>query len=247
MELSIDRPQEGTALLRLEAPERRNAFTGDLARELVGALRDLEADPGVGAVVISGGPEAFCAGAHRELLAGVAAGHPDAERDIAAVYAVFAALRSMSTVTVAAVCGPAVGAGLNLALACGLRVLGDNAYLRSMFIANGIHPAGGHLRMLRDVGGRALAVRMAALDEPLDAAAAVATGLGLGPCDPSEAEAYALRTVRRAGGNARLARLINGSVERLESLPVEAAADEEAHLQKQTLTLGADAALRIGS
>ncbi|MGH2882161.1 MAG: enoyl-CoA hydratase/isomerase family protein, partial [Solirubrobacteraceae bacterium] len=181
-EIQVDHEQDGgVSLIRLRAPERKNALVGEMARDLIRALTQADGDPRVGAIVISGGTDAFCAGAHRGLLAAAAADDPHAKDDIQAVYRTFATVRDTDAPTIAAITGPAVGAGLNLALACGLRVVGESAYLRSMFLANDIHPAGGHLRMLRDLGGRALAVRMAVLDEPLDAAAAVAAGLALGP------------------------------------------------------------------
>jgi enoyl-CoA hydratase len=235
-EVVVSRPSQGVALIRLQAASRKNAFTGDMARALVDALRVVEADANVAAVVISGGSEAFCAGAHRDLLDGVAAGDAQSEADIGAVYEVFSILRSMEAVTVAAVCGPAVGAGLNLALACGVRIVGDNAFLRSMFIANKIHPAGGHLKMLQDIGGRSLAVRLAALDEPLDAAAAVQAGVAIGPVPAPEAEQRAIELVRRVVDVPSLARSINASIRVVTALDDDAAARMEADAQRATLT-----------
>lgn len=235
-EVRIEREHEALALVRLMAPERRNALTGDMAREMYAALAEIDADDNVGAIVISGGEDAFSAGAHRELLAAVSAGEdPRARLDLQAVYLLIEAVRRLRPPTIAAVCGPAVGAGLNLALACGVRLVGDNALLRSMFVSNGIHPAGGHLRMLRDIGGRSLAVRMAVLDEPLAAPAAVAAGLALGPYRSSEVEATAIRLARHAAARPSLARWINGSVEDVADLTDAAAAQVEAEAQKQSL------------
>ncbi len=64
-EVRIEREHEALALIRLMAPERRNALTGDMAREMYAALAEIDADDNVGAIVISGGEDAFSAGAHR--------------------------------------------------------------------------------------------------------------------------------------------------------------------------------------
>lgn len=225
----------GVALIRLRAPERKNALVGEMARDLISALTEADGDPRVGAIVISGGTDAFCAGAHRGLLAAVAAGDPQADDDIETVYRIFATVRNTDAPTIAAIAGPAVGAGLNLALACGLRLVGESAYLRSMFLANDIHPAGGHLRMLRDLGGRALAVHMAVLDEPLDAAAAVAAGVALGPYPDDQLEAEAVRLARRVAAKPTLARWINRSVRGVANLDDADGARHEADAQHLSL------------
>lgn len=234
-EVEAQRSAPGVATVRLAAPDRKNALVGDMARELIGALRELDDTHDVGAVIISGGQHAFCAGAHRELLAAVAAGDPAAERDLRDVYALFETVRHLAVPTVAAVCGPAVGAGLNLALACGVRVAGENAYLRSMFMANGIHPAGGHLKMLQEIGGRSLAVRMAVLDEALDGRAAVAAGLAAICVPAADVEAVAVDLVRRAADRPDLARRVNSSIREVAELSMDASADLEASAQLRSL------------
>lgn len=237
-EVVLSRPEPGVALLRLDAPDRRNALVGTMARRIVTLLREIDEDHEVGAVVLSGGPDAFCAGAHRQLLSAAGAGDPDARADLESVYEIFAVLRGLRAPTIATICGPAVGAGLNLALACDARLVGDNAYLRSMFMANGIHPGGGHLKMLVELGGSSLAVELAGLDRPLDAAAAVSLGLASGPCEPTEAEAQGVRMARAAGENPGLARLIKRTAKVAGQLTMEEAIRQEADLQLGTLTQG---------
>lgn len=235
-EIREERIHEGIAIIRLCAPSRKNAFTGVMARALIAALRRAEDDTTVGAVIVTGGPHAFCAGAHRGLLDAVASGtDPQADLDIHAVYEVFETIRAMSAPTLAVVCGPAVGAGLNLALACDVRLVGENTYLRSMFVANQIHPAGGHLRMLHAIGGRALTVRLAVLDEPLDAPGAVAAGLAIGPYAPDQAEDAAIQLARAAAQQPKLVRLIHESAQRVINLPDDVAANLEAQAQSATL------------
>ncbi|MDQ6779060.1 MAG: enoyl-CoA hydratase-related protein [Actinomycetota bacterium] len=235
-EILIDHPEGGIAILRLNATGRKNALTGSMALALIEACKQLDADPNVGAVVITGGADAFCAGAHRDLL--TAAGtreDSNATSDLESIYQAFSTVRALEVPTIASICGPAVGAGLNLALACDVRIVGRNAYLRSMFVANDIHPAGGHLRMLLEIGGPSLAVRLAVFDQPLDAEAAVASGLAIGPVAPEDAERQAARLARHAGAKPRLARWIRRSLARSTDLAVDDAATLEAEAQLLSL------------
>jgi enoyl-CoA hydratase len=234
-EVEVSTPTAGIALLRLRAPGRRNALTGDFARAIVAALRGLDEDEELAAVIVSGGEDSFCAGAHRAVLDGAAKEEAGALADLASIYEVFVTLRAMRVPTVAAVCGPAVGAGLNLALACDIRMLAGDAYLRSMFLANSIHPAGGHLRMLAPLVGHELATAMAVFDRPLSGAEGAAAGLGLGPFAAARVEDEALAMVERAAAQPTLARSIKASMPVVAGLDVEAAADFEAAAQRSSL------------
>jgi enoyl-CoA hydratase len=225
----------GVGLLRLCATERRNALTGNFAREIVAGLRRLGNDDSLAAVIVSGGEDAFCAGAHRAVLDGAAGADEQALVDLASVYEIFETLRGMRTPSVAAVCGPAVGAGFNLALACDVRLLAGDAYLRSMFVANSIHPAGGHLRMLEELGGRQLTIAMAVFDRPLSGAEGAAAGLGLGPFAAAQVESEAVKMAERAAHLPDLARSIKASLAKVVALDVEAAAELEGVAQRDSL------------
>ena len=97
----------------LDDPARRNILSAELITELTAAFDDLEQREDVSAVVLTGGGRAFCAGADLADLLAAADGDPTGVRR---VYAGFDRVRRSSLVTIAAVNGPAVGAGLNLAL-----------------------------------------------------------------------------------------------------------------------------------
>jgi enoyl-CoA hydratase len=125
--------------------------------------------------VITGAPPAFCAGADRGALA--AAGRSGSEADLRGIYAGFLAVANAALPTVAAVNGPAVGAGLNLALACDLRLVGPGAVFDARFLQLGIHPGGGMTWLAQRAVGWQTAAALALFGEPLDAADAVRTGL----------------------------------------------------------------------
>jgi enoyl-CoA hydratase len=131
------------AVLTLDEPERRNALTAPLVAEIVAAMDELDADPAVGAVVVTGAPPAFCSGADVQALSAMASGDEE-PGDVRAIYAGFLRVLDSPLPTVAAVNGAAVGAGCNLALACDVRIAGTSAVFDARFLRIGIHPGGGH-------------------------------------------------------------------------------------------------------
>src|SRR5262245_42903217 len=124
-EISVERRPGGVVLLTLNAPDRRNALTVEMAEELVAACEALDADREVGAVVVRGEGGFFCAGGDRATLeaAGRDPADPVVYAGLGAVYRSFARVGELEPPTVAAVRGGAVGAGLNLMLATDLRIV----------------------------------------------------------------------------------------------------------------------------
>jgi enoyl-CoA hydratase len=163
------RPAAGVAHIALNQPERRNALTEAMARELREEVVLLAADPSVRVLVLTGAGEAFCAGADLGSL-GAEASTPEAKRQVLAdYYRAFLDLRDLQIPTIAAVNGPAIGAGLNLALCCDLRVVAEDAQLAAPFVRLGIHPGGGATWMLVRLVGVAAAREMLLLGQPVDA------------------------------------------------------------------------------
>jgi len=161
----------GVALVTLDDPPRRNALSLAMAGEIVETLASLETSPDVGALVVTGAPPAFSAGADLDDLA-------RADRDrLRGIYEGFLAISRFPLPTIAAVNGPAVGAGLNLALACDVRLAGRRARFESRFIDLALHPGGGHTWMLRQLLGPQGAAAMVLCGEGLDGEAAAARGL----------------------------------------------------------------------
>ena len=163
------------AVLTLSEPGRRNALSLELSGQLADAVAECDQDGSVHAIVITGAPPAFCAGADRGALA--AAGRAASEAQLRGIYAGFLAVADAALPTIAAVNGPAVGAGLNLALACDVRLAGPGAVFDARFLQLGIHPGGGMTWLAQRAVGWQTAAAMALFGEPLDAADAVRTGL----------------------------------------------------------------------
>ena len=163
--------RDGIGLLTLNDPDRRNAITLAMAGEIEAGIAALVADPRIVAVVVSGAGSSFCAGADRQLLAAAD------EAALRRVYGAFLTVRSCPLPTVAAVNGPAVGAGLNLALACDVRIAARSARFDARFLQLPVHPGGGHLWMLERLVGSQAAAAMVVFDQPVSGADAVPLGL----------------------------------------------------------------------
>lgn len=188
---------DGVATLRLCEPARRNALHPALVKGITGALDDLEGDPGCAAVVVTGTDGAFCAGAD---LSHLGAGADDDQREAALrnIYEAFLRVAASPLFTVAAVNGPAVGAGLNLALACDVILAGNTARFDSRFLALGIGPGGGHTWWLqRRIGPQGTAA-MVLGGEVLNATDAERVGLAWRAVPDGELDTAAEELARRA-------------------------------------------------
>jgi enoyl-CoA hydratase len=175
----IDGPVGSTALLTVSDPKRRNAMTTALSDRLVAALDEVGADTSVHAVVITGDDDpkpAFCAGGDLDELAAAGESGPDA---LQRIYAGFLALADCPLPTFAAVDGPAVGAGLNLALAADVRIAGETARFEPGFLRLGAHPGGGMTWMAQRIVGPQVTTAMLLGGERVDATRAVELGLAL--------------------------------------------------------------------
>ena len=137
--LTIDR-QPDHVILRLDAPDRRNALDLDTMAALVRELRAADADDAVRAIVLTGADPAFCAGLDLEE---VSAGRLDLTEVAARDADPWEVLQTLSTPTVAAVNGPAVTGGLELVLCCDLAIASDQARFADTHARVGIHPSGG--------------------------------------------------------------------------------------------------------
>jgi enoyl-CoA hydratase len=207
--------QDGVAVITLQAPERRNALSVEMAGALTEAAERAEADEAVGAVVVTGGAH-FCAGAVRSVLAdaGVDPVLDTNFRNLGAVYEAFTRLGSIGLPTIAAVRGAAVGAGLNLALATDLRIVSRTARLLPGFAQIGIHPGGGHFTLLNRAAGRETAAAMGLFGEEVTGVQAVELGLAWAAYDDEQVEPEAIALAARVARDPALARHLVASFRR---------------------------------
>ena len=208
------------AVVTLDDPERRNALDLDLVGEISEAFDALEADDGVGAVVVTGAPPAFCAGADLGNLVDTGDGP-----GFRAIYEGFLRVARSPLPTIAAVNGAAVGAGLNLALATDLRLAGPRASFDSRFLQLGLHPGGGYTWMAQRVLGRQGAAAMTLFGEAVDAAEAERIGLVHRVVDDVVGEAVTM-AARAAAANRDLVVATKGTMRLTAGMAAQAAAVE---------------------
>jgi 2-(1,2-epoxy-1,2-dihydrophenyl)acetyl-CoA isomerase len=219
-------------LVRLSRPASKNALTLELLEALLAALAAADADPGVRAVVLSGSPGAFCSGADlRWLATAFSRGQEDVAANLGRFQALTLALVRLAKPVVAAVTGPAVGFGADLALACDFRVFAESAYLQEKFVAVGLMPDGGGTYFLTKLLGAARATEMLMLGTRVDAAQAVSLGLASSMTADADAEAGALSlaSTLASGPPLALARIKRAIHE--DGAPLSAALSREAEGQ----------------
>ncbi|HYR07107.1 MAG TPA: enoyl-CoA hydratase-related protein [Longimicrobium sp.] len=136
------RVDDGVAWITLNRPDRLNAFAGDMRDRLLHALNDAATDDAVRVIVITGAGRGFCTGADVEVMSDLLQrGDEEAfEKLVQAGMRVIARLRSVEQPVIAAVNGPAAGAGASLALACDFRVASERATIGITFNRIGLHP-----------------------------------------------------------------------------------------------------------
>ncbi|MDQ3537743.1 MAG: enoyl-CoA hydratase [Actinomycetota bacterium] len=203
---------DGIRLLTLTDPDRRNAMGAQMGAELIAACRQVGEDAQARVLVVTGEGRAFCAGADLPALFG----DPnrsvvDTHRGLQEYYQAFFSVLHLPLPTIAAVNGPAVGAGLNLALSCDVRVAGAAASFGATFARIGLHPGGGCTWFLVQALGASRALQTLLLGDSVDAERAVQWGLAEGVAADPVADALEMAE-RFAAVEPELARSIKRGV-----------------------------------
>lgn len=186
------------ATLTLNRPDKLNSFNEALHRALRAALEEIEADPAVRAVLLTGAGKGFCAG--QDLSdRNVAADQPlDLGATIETYYnPLVRRLRALEKPVVCAVNGVAAGAGANLALACDIVLAARSARFIQAFCKIGLVPDSGGTYFLPRLVGEARAKALALLGEPLSAEQAEAWGLIWKAVDDDRLQAEAMALAQR--------------------------------------------------
>jgi enoyl-CoA hydratase len=195
MSLVLLDKSDGVATITLNNPDERNTLTAPMVAEIVAAMDDIEADEKIGAVVVTGAAPAFCAN-----LGNLAEATGESLKNI---YEGFLRIAYSPLPTLAAVNGAAVGAGMNLALGCDVRVAARRAKFDTRFLQIGIHPGGGHTWMLRRIAGPQAAMASVIFGEILDGAEAERIGLAWKCVDDDQLMTYAHEMAARAASRPR--------------------------------------------
>jgi len=174
------RIEDGVAEITLNRPDRLNAWNAQFGDELREALLKDAGQDSVRSVLITGAGRGFSSGADlKEMLEQGAAGEiPDVGEMLRTRYhPIIKGIRELPKPVVAAVNGPAVGIGCSLALACDLIWAAESAVFGLAFVNIGLVPDGGSTFLVPVAAGKARALEMALLGEPIPAARALEWGL----------------------------------------------------------------------
>ena len=175
--------EDGVALVTLNRPESRNALDPDVQEALVAAVLRLDADPAVRVAILTGAGSAFSAGGNVRRMGAAASGPAERAPAEARLYykrniqRIPVAFERVEVPIVAAVNGPAMGAGCDLACMCDLRIAAEGARFAESFVKLGIIPGDGGAWLLPRVVGFAKAAEMALTGDALSASEALACGL----------------------------------------------------------------------
>ena len=177
------------------------------------------------AVIVTGEGPGFCAGAALGNLDPGSSTREDREAGLRLIYEGFLRVGRSPLLTIAAVNGSAVGAGMNLALCCDIRVAAQSAKFVTRFLELGLHPGGGHTWMLRRAVGFESAAAMLLAGEVLDGAEAERRGL-VWKCvaDSALMDTAKSMAAKAAGNPPELTRLVKSTLQGVETITEHSAA-----------------------
>jgi enoyl-CoA hydratase len=209
------RVADGIAWVTLYGPDTKNALDAAAADALTAVCDDIDRDAGVGVAIFTGTDSAFCSGADTAVLNALRSASADEIYEgLEKLYEAFRRVGQLAVPTIAAVNGAAVGAGANLALATDLRIFASGARLISGFSRIGLHPGGGHLHLLTRAGGRGIAVAAGVFAQPIDADAALRTGVAWAVVPPEQLRETAEKLCAHLAADPALARALAATLRR---------------------------------
>jgi 2-(1,2-epoxy-1,2-dihydrophenyl)acetyl-CoA isomerase len=222
---------DGVANVTLARPEALNALDRPMKTALLAALRRLDRDATVRAVILTGEGRAFCSG--QDLREPFGGEHPTLEEEVRERYnPLILALRRLTKPVIGAINGVAAGAGCSLALACDMRIAAEGASFVLAFTRVGLVPDSGASWFLPRIVGSARAAELALIGDPVRAADAERLGLVsrvvAGDALMDEARGLAARL---AAGAPRALALTKRALAFAETATLEEALDYEAYLQ----------------
>lgn len=223
---------DGIMTLTLQRPEKKNALTGAMYDVLSNALKQAEADASVRVILFQGEGDSFTAGNDLADFASQARGESAVDSP---AHRFIETISQTGKPLVAAVQGNAVGVGTTMLLHCDIVYLADNARLSVPFVNLALVPEAASSWLLPLRIGHVRAYAMFALGEPMEAAAALASGLANAVVPQGElrkrAHDAAVTLTKRPAGSLRLTKKLMR-----DHLRIAAQIAEEGHLFKERLT-----------
>ena len=217
------------AWIRLNRPEQKNAFTLDMIDEWALRLEEAGADDGVGAVVVTGNGGSFCSGVDLAVIEELQKrGDALAWKSLLwnRIHRIAFTLERMDKPIIAAVSGPAVGAGMDMSLMCDMRFAGRSARFCEGYIRIGAVPGDGGCYFLPRLVGSAKALELFLSGEFIDAEEALRIGVVNRVYDDGELESQTQRFAERMVAQSPLAlRMIKRAVYESQDCDLRTALD----------------------
>lgn len=236
--LLLERPEDGIALIRFNRPRAMNAMNLDMVAAFHAILELVDADPAIRVVVLTGTERAFCAGLDLKSLDMAPGGaHSTALgwMKLQEAYASMALrLHRLRQPVVAAICGPAIGVGLALSLACDVRIAGRSADLRIGAVKIGLSAGEtGISYHLPRLIGASRAFEIMLTGRAIDGAEALSIGLVSQLVDDADALDRAIGIAREIADNSPYSIKHTKQImwANLEAPSLEAAIELENHVQ----------------
>lgn len=202
--------KDHTLWIKLNRPEHSNAFSDEMIESLITCLERADGDQDVRSIVISGEGKHFCAGGDVKAMqnkTGMFAGEPNElrERYKKGIQKIPLAIEKLSTPLIAMINGAAIGAGLDLACMCDIRVCADSAKFGETFAKIGLVPGDGGSYFLQRVVGFAKAMELSLTGEVFDSIEATRIGLVSKSLELSEIENHVTKLCKTINSNAPIA------------------------------------------
>lgn len=223
--------REGAVLVLVNNnPAQRNALSAEFYQAATEALAEAEADPAIGAIVLTGAGNFFCAGGNLNQLIERRAMAPAERRErLELLHGFVRRLRDIGKPVIAAVEGGAAGAGLSVALACDLLVSSRSAFFSATYIKVGLTPDGGLTSFLAEFCSRQLLTELCLTGERITAERLHALGAVNRLVDAGSAEAEAIALAAQlAQGPARASARIKALCRGAHARPLDAQLELEA-------------------
>jgi enoyl-CoA hydratase/carnithine racemase len=206
MTMTLRTHREGAVLVLInDNPQRRNALSGEFYSQTSAALAGAQADPEIGAIVLTGAGDFFCAGGDLNRLSQARSlDLGERRKRLELLHDMIRSIRGTGKPVIAAVEGGAAGAGLSLALACDLVVAARNAFFSVSYVRVGLTPDGGATSFLAECCSRQLLTELCLTGDRISAERLHALGAVNRLVEPGTAQAEALSLAARlAAGPAR--------------------------------------------
>ena len=219
------------AVVTLNRPEARNALTMEMKQALAALVPALGADPEVGAVLLTGAGGAFCSGGDTKMMArdGAPPSPEDRKRQLRWEHGIPRGLHRLEKPTLAALPGPAAGAGLGLALACDLRLMAADAFVTTSYVKLGLSGDYGTSWFLTHLVGTAKARELLFTGARVGADECERLGLANRVVPGDELEKAAFELARGVANGPPIAlRHMKGNLNRALEVTLETALDAEA-------------------